>query len=314
MKKNEIKGHSAMLLANGMWGLMSPIAKLVFIGSAVTPFILADFRIIGAAALFWIVSFFTKKEHVPHGDMLKLFFASLLGIVCNQGLFTIGLGMTSPIDASIITTSTPILTMVFAAFYLKEPVTGKKVLGIFTGASGALLLIMSNSGANAGREGNVFGDLLCMLAEASFSLYLVLFKDLISRYSPITLMKWMFTYAMVCIVPFSYTGLISLDWSSISSETIWCIVFVVAGGTFISYLLSPVGQQNLRPTVVSMYCYVQPIVASIVAVCWGMDQFNLLKVIAVCMVFTGVFLVTRSKSRAQMEAYAASRAGQKQSE
>ena len=141
MKKNEVKGHSAMLLANGMWGLMSPIAKLVFIGSSVTPFILADFRIIGAAVLFWIASFFTKKEHVPHGDLLKLFFASLLGIVCNQGLFTIGLGMTSPIDASIITTSTPILTMIFAAFYLKEPVTGKKVLGIFTGASGALLFV-----------------------------------------------------------------------------------------------------------------------------------------------------------------------------
>ena len=300
MNTNELKGHAAMLTANVMWGLMSPVAKLVFLGSAVTPFIMVDVRIVGAAVLFWIASFFTKREHVPHEDMLKLFFASLLGIVCNQGLYTFGLGITSPIDASIITTSTPILTMVIAAFYLKEPVTGKKVLGIFTGAGGALLLILSNKNINVSQEGNVWGDIICLLAELSFSVYLVLFKGLISRYSPVTLMKWMFTYASICIIPFSYSGLITFDWASVPLELVGGMAFVVLGGTFFSYLLSPVAQRSLRPTVVSMYCYVQPIVASIVTVYWGMDSFNLLKVMAVFLVFTGVFLVTRSKSRAQM--------------
>ena len=100
-----------MFAANTMWGFMSPVSKFVFLGSAVTPFILADCRMAGAAALFWIASLFTKREKVSRRDMLLLFIASLLGIVFNQGLFTFGLGLTSPVNASIITTSTPILTM-----------------------------------------------------------------------------------------------------------------------------------------------------------------------------------------------------------
>ena len=144
MKKDELKGHLSMTTANMMWGLMSPISKMVLITSIITPFIIVEIRVIGAAILFWIASIFTKREHVSPPDLLKLFFASMLGVLFNQGLFTIGLGMTSPVDASIITTSTPILTMIIAAIYLKEPITSKKVSGIFLGASGALLLIVSN--------------------------------------------------------------------------------------------------------------------------------------------------------------------------
>ena len=291
-----------MFAANTMWGFMSPVSKFVFLGSAVTPFILADCRMAGAAALFWIASLFTKREKVSRRDMLLLFIASLLGIVFNQGLFTFGLGLTSPVNASIITTSTPILTMLIAAVYLKEPVTGKKVGGIVLGAGGALLLILSGRQASPTQGGNVAGDVLCVLAEVSFSLYLVLFKALISRYSPVTLMKWMFLFASLCTLPFTYKSLVSLEWSSLDLMVDLGIAFVVCGGTFLCYLLSPVGQHYLRPTVVSMYCYVQPIIASVVAVWWGMDSFTLLKVVAVVLIFSGVFLVTVSKSRAQMEA------------
>lgn len=304
MKANELKGHLAMTGANVMWGVMSPVSKLVLAGSLISPLILSELRIFGATALFWIASMFTKPEHVPHKDMMKLFFAALLGVVFNQGAFIFGLGMTSPIDASIITTSTPILTMVIAALYLREPITGKKVLGIFLGATGALLLILSSQQANAsGQSGNIWGDLLCFSAELCFSLYIVLFKGIIGRYSPVTLMKWMFTYSSICLVPFSYGELSQVVWSSLDLATYAGIAFVVVGATFLSYLLIPIGQHNLRPTVATMYCYVQPIIASIVTILWGMDRFNLWKVIAVVFVFSGVFLVTRSKSRAQMEAY-----------
>ena len=195
MKKDELKGHLSMTTANMMWGLMSPISKMVLITSIITPFIIVEIRVIGAAILFWIASIFTKREHVSPPDLLKLFFASMLGVLFNQGLFTIGLGMTSPVDASIITTSTPILTMIIAAIYLKEPITNKKVSGIFLGASGALLLIVSNQNTSGTtHNSNIWGDIVCLTAELSFALYLVLFKQLISRYSPITLMKWMFTF------------------------------------------------------------------------------------------------------------------------
>lgn len=291
-----------MVGANVMWGFMSPVSKMVLVGSCITPLVMTDMRVFGATILFWIASLFTKREQVEHKDLMRLFFASLLGIVFNQGSFLFGVGLTSPIDASIVTTSTPILTMIIAAIYLKEPVTGKKVLGIFFGASGALLLILSGQKIANGNSSNIWGDLLCLLAQLSFSLYIVIYKDLIGRYHPVTLMKWMFTYASICIVPFSYSQIAAVDWQSLQPQIIAGVAFVVFCGTFLSYLLVPIGQRILRPTVASMYNYVQPIIASIVAIYWGMDSFSLLKVVAVALVFSGVFMVTRSRSRAQMEA------------
>ena len=303
MNANEFKGHVAMLVAEALWGLMAPVGKFVLSGAVVTPLILTDCRMIGAACLFWIVSFFTKQEHVNHKDMLSMFFAALLGIVFNQGSYLFGLGLTTPINASIVTTSLPILTMIIAAIYLHEPVTGKKLLGVFMGAVGALLLILSGQRLSGGDSGSIWGVLLCLFAQFCFSLYLVFFKGLIGKYSPITLMKWMFTYSSICMIPFSYTQLLAMDWQMLDFRTMGGIAMVVVGGTFISYLLIPIGQKSLRPTVTSMYNYVQPIIASIVAVAWGMDSFNFLKIIAVILVFTGVFFFFLSKSRAQMEEY-----------
>lgn len=288
-----------MLGAEVMWGLMAPVSKLV-LASAVTPLLLTDCRILGAAGLFWLTSAFTKREHVSTKDLLLLFFASLLGIVFNQGSFIFGLSLTSPINASIITTSSPILTLIIAAFYLHEPVSGKKLAGVFLGATGALVLILSGQ-QNDNGNGNLWGDLLCLFAQLSFSLYLVLYKGLTTRYSPITLMKWMFTYSSVCLIPFSFHEFLSADWPSLNKSVIIGLAAVVFCATFVSYLLIPLGQRYLRPTVTSMYNYIQPIVASIVAIYWGMDNFNILKVIAVILVFTGVFFVTTSRSRADLE-------------
>lgn len=308
MNLMKLKGHSSMLGANVMWGLMSPMAKFVMVGGAVTPLVVTDLRITGAMVLFWIASFFQKPERVTPKDLLKLLGASLLAIVFNQGCFIFGVGMTSPVDASIITTSMPLLAMVLAAIYLKEPITGKKVLGIAVGAAGALLLILgSHQVSEAKAIGNhyIWGDLLVLLAQLSYALYFVLFKNFVNKYSLITIMKWMFTYAFICALPFSYHDLLHTGWKSLQGTEIGALIFIVVGSTFISYVLIVIGQKNLRPTVAGMYNYVQPLVASIVAVCWGMDTFNFVKIISVALIFGGVYLVTGSRSKAEMEAVAA---------
>ena len=297
-----------MLGANVMWGLMSPVAKFVMVGGAVTPLVVTDLRITGAMVLFWIASFFQKPERVAPKDLLKLLGASLLAIVFNQGCFIFGVGLTSPVDASIITTSMPLLAMVLAAIYLKEPITGKKVLGIAVGATGALLLILGShqvSEAKAAGNHYIWGDLLVLLAQFSYALYFVLFKNFVNKYSLITIMKWMFTYAFICALPFSYNDLLHTEWKSLQGTEIGALVFIVVGSTFISYVLIVIGQKNLRPTVAGMYNYVQPLVASIVAVCWGMDTFNFVKIISVALIFGGVYLVTNSRSKAEMEAVVA---------
>lgn len=308
MNLMKLKGHGSMLGANVMWGLMSPMAKFVMVGGAVTPLVVTDLRITGAMVLFWIASFFQKPERVTPKDLLKLLGASLLAIVFNQGCFIFGVGMTSPVDASIITTSMPLLAMVLAAIYLKEPITGKKVLGIAVGATGALLLILGShqvSEVKAAGNHYIWGDLLVLLAQFSYALYFVLFKNFVNKYSLITIMKWMFTYAFICALPFSYNDLLHTEWKSLQNTEIGALVFIVVGSTFISYVLIVIGQKNLRPTVAGMYNYVQPLVASIVAVCWGMDTFNFVKIISVALIFGGVYLVTNSRSKAEMEAVVA---------
>ena len=307
MEKICWKGHASMLGANTMWGLMSPISKLVMAGGAVSPLVVTDLRMGGAMMLFWIASLFQRPEHVNHKDMEKLFIAALLGIVFNQGCFIFGVSLSSPGDASIITTSMPLWAMVLAAIILKEPITGKKVLGIAAGATGALLLILGSgsvqAAVNADKSTAVWGDLLVLTAQFCYALYIVLFKDFVNKYSLITIMKWMFTYAFICTLPFSARDLMSTDWLSLGWTDLGGLSFIVVGATFLSYMLVVVGQKNLRPTVAGMYNYVQPVVACIVAVCWGMDSFNVTKGIAVVLIFGGVYLVTASRSRKEMVAY-----------
>jgi drug/metabolite transporter (DMT)-like permease len=232
--------------------------------------------------------------------MLKIFFASLFALVFNQGVFIFGLSMTSPIDASIVTTTLPIVTMVVAAIYLKEPITNKKVLGIFVGAMGALILIMSSQAGSNG-NGSLIGDLLCLVAQISFSIYLTVFKGLSQRYSAVTINKWMFIYASMCYIPFSYYDISTIQWTSISTVAILQVLYVVLGGSFLAYLCIMTAQRLLRPTVVSMYNYMQPIVATIAAIAMGIGSFGWEKGIAIALVFLGVYIVTQSKSRADFE-------------
>lgn len=302
MERISWKGHASMLGANVMWGLMSPVSKYVMSGGTVTPFDVTALRVGGAMVLFWFASFFQRQEHVPLKDILKLFGASLLAIVFNQGCFILGVNLSSPGEASIITTSMPLWAMLLAAVVLKEPITGKKVSGIVIGACGALLLILGSGGHVQSEpvlsgSNRVWGDLLVLSAELSFALYIVLFKNFVSKYSLITIMKWMFTCAFVCFIPFSANDLVTLDWAGLDGVMISGLVFIVVGATFLSYILMVVGQKELRPTVAGMYNYIQPLVACVVAVCWGMDTFNLTKILAVLLIFGGVYLVTASRAR-----------------
>ncbi len=302
----QISGHIYALLANIFWGLMAPVGKSAL--AAFTPFTVTTFRMVGAAACFWLLSLCCKREQVSPHDMLRIFFAALFALVFNQGVYIFGLSLTSPIDASIVTTTLPIVTMIVAAIFLREPVTHKKVIGIFLGALGALTLIVSNSGASAG-DGTLLGDLFCLISQISFSIYLSVFKGLSQRYSPVTMNKWMFVYASLCYIPFSYRDLATTPWPEIPTAAWLQVGYVVVFGSFLAYICIMQAQRLMRPTVVSMYNYMQPIVATSVAVALGMGVFNWQKAVAILLVFTGVYIVTQSKSRSQLEAEKQQNAG-----
>ena len=293
-------GHSCMFLACAIWGLMAPLGKDAMT-HGVGGLEMVTFRVVGGAVCFWIASLFVKQEKVRHKDMLLFFFAAMLSIVLNQCCYTIGLSITSPVNASIMTTMMPIITMILAALFLKEPITGKKVMGVFCGAVGAFLLITTGARVASGNGGVLLGDLLCLSAQLCFAIYLTVFKHLIQRYTVITCMKWMITYAAIVIMPISFYRMQQLPWADIPAKTWWETAFVVVGGTFLAYIFMMQGQKILRPTVVAMYNYVQPIIACIVSVAIGLGVFGLWQALAVVLVFFGVWLVTQSKSRRDLK-------------
>jgi hypothetical protein len=295
-----LQAHAAMFLACLFWGLMAPLGKDAM-SHGIDGITMVSFRVAGGAALFWLTSLFTRKEHVPRKDVLRFAGAAVFGLVCNQCCFTIGLSLTSPINASIVTTSMPIFAMVFSAIILKEPITGKKTTGVLMGCSGALILILTSAAATNRVQGDIRGDLLCLAAQFSYSFYLSLFNPLVRRYSVITVSKWMFFWATLLLLPFTGAHVAALPWTQIGAVTWLETAYVVVICTFVCYCLIMVGQKTLRPTVVSIYNYVQPIVSVTVSVLMGIGVLKWSQGLAIILVFGGVWLVTKSKSKRDME-------------
>lgn len=292
--------HLSMFAACAFWGLMAPLGKDAMT-HGITGIDMVTFRVSGAALLFWLTSLFTPREHVTRRDLMLFPLAGLFGLVMNQCCYTIGLSITSPVNASIVTTSMPIFAMILAALILKEPITGRKATGVLMGCSGALILILTSASAANAKVGDIRGDLLCLLAQFTFALYLALFNPLVRRYSVFTINKWMFLWATVFILPFSWSHVAAIEWSDVPVRTWWETTYVVFVATYLSYILTMVGQRTLRPTVVSTYNYVQPLVSVIVSVAAGLAAFRLSHALAVVLVFSGVWLVTKSRSRRDME-------------
>ncbi|MDX9747290.1 MAG: DMT family transporter [Paludibacter sp.] len=300
MNNSKFTGHLSLFVANLIFGLNNPIASMLM-PEVIHPMALTFLRFSGGLVLFWLASFFMKSEKVSSKDKFLLAVASFFALVLNQIPFFYGLSLTSPIDASIVVTMLPIATMLLSAIILREPITQLKVIGVLVGASGALLVVFSSHQVEGG-QGNMLGNLIVFLAVISFGLYLTLFKNLISRYHPVTVMKWMFLFATVFGLPFCYKAVAATDVTLFSSTDWLSIGFVVVFATFFGYLLIPIGQKTLRPTTLSMYNYMQPVVASLVAIVWGIDKFGYQQALAGLLVFAGVYIVTQSKSRAQLEA------------
>lgn len=287
-----------MVGANAMWGLMAPIAKFVMSGAIVTPLLMTNFRIVGAALLFWLTSAVTERQHVGLRDKALLAGAAMLGILCNQGCFIFGVGFTSPGEASLITTTMPMWVMIFAAIILKEPITTKKVGGIILGASGALLLVLTSRSRAIAGDNPMLGDLLVLTAQISYALYLTFYKNFIKKYSVVTLMKWMFTFAACITLPTSMCQICVADWASMTTAMSLGVLYVVVCGTFLAYICIMIGQKNLRPTLVGMYNYLQPIVATTVGIALGLEIFTPIKLLAVALIFSGVYFVAISRARA----------------
>jgi drug/metabolite transporter (DMT)-like permease len=300
MKSNtNISGHIACFTAYAIFGVNIIVCKDLTSGHLISPIGIFTLRSLGAGLMFWILSLFFPAEKVEKKDYLKILAAAFLGYFVTQLTFLIAIPDVTPMHCSIISSISPIYTMFIAAIVLKEPLSWTKAGGVALSLCGILFLIFNNASGTSGvSESKLSGIFLMFLNSLSFSLYLGIFKPVIAKYSVVTFMKWIFLFSALMSLPLSFKEVVSLEWTKIPSVQMWELGFLIVFATFVSYFLIPFGQKRIRPTLVSMYSYIQPIIATIISIILCMDILTWQKLMAALMVFAGVFIVSRSRAKA----------------
>lgn len=297
MKENKsLSGHMACFTAYAIFGVNIIVCKDLTSGHLISPIAIFTLRSLGAGLLFWLLSLFLPYEKVGKQDYLKIFGAAFLGYFVTQLTFLMAIPDVTPMHCSIISSMSPIYTMFIAAIVLKEPLSWQKTGGVALSLFGILFLIFNNaSGSSGAAESSLSGIFLMFLNSLSFSLYLGIFKPVIVRYSVVTFMKWIFLFSALMSLPLSFREVFSFEWTRIPSAQMWELGYLIVFATFMSYFLIPFGQKRIRPTLVSMYSYIQPIIATVISIIIGMDILTWQKLLASAMVFIGVFIVSRSR-------------------
>lgn len=298
MVKDKLAGHLAIAATYTIFGLNLIFCKDIANAEAVSPIVLFTLRAAGASALFWLLSLFLPGERIAKGDMWKIALASFTGLFVPQTTFLYAITMATPLDTGILGTLGPIFTMFFAFLFLKEPITLKKAGGVVISFVGVLLLVLNSVHHGGATSTTPMGVVLLLLNSISFALYLGAFRPLISRYGVVTFMKWMFLFSLLIALPFSANGLIHTDFAAIPVDVRWEIGYLVFFATFVAYFLIPYGQKRIRPTLVSMYTYLQPIIAAVISVWVGMDTLSWQKVLFTVLIVGGVVLVSKSRAAA----------------
>jgi drug/metabolite transporter (DMT)-like permease len=299
LTRNLYKAHLALLGANIIYGANYIIAKGIM-PNKIGPSAFIFLRILGAGILFWILKSFIK-EKVEKKDFLRLIFCGVFGIAINQLLFFHGLNLTSPIDASIIMTSLPVLVMIYSFFMLNERITRNKLAGIAIGAIGAIILIVYSN--KSGGTSSLLGNLFIFINAASYGLYLVLVKPLMKKYNTITIISWIFLFGFLFMFPFGIQDLLNTDFSAFTNGTYLTIGFVVLGTTFFAYLFNIYALNHVAPSVAGSYVYLQPAISFIMVAIYAFvfnqkeyeQDINLIKILSCLFVMIGVYLISKKE-------------------
>lgn len=286
------RAHLITLGAFLCFGLMSPLCKWAMESGLISGVSMAAFRLCGASLLFWLASLAAPRQQIERRDWLPLILMSLCGMGINQFCYVVGVQHTSPTNACVITTSTPVFTFILSAIFLHAAVTLRRVTGLLLAATGACILILGSQ-VQGGRSGHPLGDAICLFSQFSVSFYFVFFSGVIQKYHPLVLMRWLFLLSALLTLPFWWHEIRSLPWPQLGMSEILGTGYVVLFGSFISYLLMIVGQRYLEPPTVTAYNYIQPIIAACAGIMLGVDELSWQKVVAVVLIAAGVWAISR---------------------
>ena len=289
--------HLALFAANLIYGINYTVAKEVM-PDYIEPLGFILVRVIGAVVLFWLCYALFYYEKVKKGDLLKLAFCGLFGVAINQMLFFEGLNLTTPINAAVIMVSNPILVLLFGIVFATERFSTKKGIGVALGALGAIVLITNGGQLSLNKE-HFCGNIMVFFNASSYAVYLVLVKPLMQKYKPITVISWVFLFGIIFVIPFGWSDFQAIQWATMPSGILWRVAFVVVGTTFLAYLFNIYGLKTLNPSTVSTYIYLQPVLASIVAIIASSDSLDLTKICSTVLIFLGVYLVSHKTKAVQ---------------
>lgn len=292
---SSLKAHIYLFTAQVIYALNYSIAKDLM-PNHISPFGLVMMRITGAFILFWLVSFFTKSEKLEKGDLKKMMILAVFGVSVNQLFFIWGLNLTKPINSAIIMVSNPIAVMIFTLIVFKEKLTALKLTGLAFGVIGALtLLLFKAKGSFSIGSETIVGDLMTLANSLSWAVFVVMAKPMMQKYKTVTVMKWIFLFGFLYVGPIGIPDLFKVQWLELSSHTISALLFVVIATTFIVYFLNTYALKTLSSSVVSMYIYLQPFLATLIAIILGKDELTVIKVISASLIISGVYLASRKK-------------------
>ncbi len=289
-----VAAHSAVMGANIIYGLNYVIAKGIM-PLWLEPRAIIFLRVSGAVLVFWITGLFFASEKISKQDFVRLAVAAFFGVALNQIMFFEGLNLTTPINASIIMVSTPILVLVMSHFVLKEKITGLKLAGVVLGFAGAVFLILRGGHFDTSGK-TMLGNLFILINASSYGLFLVLVKPLMSKYKPLTVMKWVFTFGFLFVFPVSIKKITQTDFGIIPLNIWLSVGYVILFTTIVAYFLNNFSLKKLSPSVNSAYIYSQPFIAAVVALFLGKDILTITEIIASLLIFTGVYLVTKPEN------------------
>ena len=257
-------------------------------------------RVGGSTILFWLVWLFTRlpetvrNEKIERDDFPRIIWAAFFGVALNMLSFFKGLTLTTPISASVIMVSTPMIVLVLSAIIIKERIRKRMVFGIVLGLIGTTFLILY--GKSIGNATNAsLGNFLVFVNASSYGLYLVLIKKLMDKYNAFTFVKWVYLIGFFMVLPFGWDEFEAVNWTLLPIDIYWKIGFVVVFSTFLTYLLNLLSMKELKPTTIAVFVYLQPVFATIFAISLGKDELTLVKIISAIFIFTGVYLVTQKK-------------------
>jgi drug/metabolite transporter (DMT)-like permease len=287
---NALKAHISLFAAQVIYALNYSIAKDLM-PDHIGPLALVLLRIGGAGLLFWVLSIFTKKETLEKGDLKKMAILALFGVFINQVFFIYGLSLTKPINSAIIMISNPIMVILFTLIVFKERITVLKISGLLLGIVGAVTLLLFKGNFEFGSE-TLIGDLLTLINATSWAVFVVMAKPYMQKYHTVTVMKWIFLFGFIFMLPVGFNDIQTVQWHAWSTGVWLGVGFVVVATTFLAYLLNTYPLKILSPSVVSMYIYTQPFLATLFAVFLGKDTLTPTKLLSAVLIILGVYMVS----------------------